>query len=997
MDDVTRLSRCASCGASLPIGATGDLCESCARAVDSAPTVLSPSARQPARGPVAPKLVVGQTFGSYRIERLLGRGGMGDVYEAEHLEHGRRVALKVLNGTLAGAEDRARFLSEGELAASITHPHTVYIFGSEEIDGAPVIAMELLSGGTLRDLVQARGPLPAAQAVDAILHVIAGLEAAGRTGVLHRDVKPANCFVDRQGVVKVGDFGLSISTFGHQQTTGMFLGTPQYAPPEQIRGEALDVRADIYAVGGTLFYLLTGQPPFDDRDLTTLITRVTTEPARSPREMSRNVPPVLAEIVTRCLSKDRDKRPPTYAALEDLLRPFASAAPVPASLARRVLAGAIDQMLLMAIVMPLSAYLVFSGGNIAVRWALTVGQIPFWLIYFTTLEGRYGASLGKRLLGLRVVNSDGQAPGAGRALVRAGTFQLPSAITTTPTLILGQATIEQFFARHPVLGMLFAVGFYVLMMMLFVTARRRNGFAALQDLASKTRVVRRIARTQRGVFAAPESSVPSGASATRIGPFDVLGSIGATDAGDLWLGFDPKLKRRVWIHALPPGAPPIDGRLRDLGRPARLRWLNGRRTNTEAWDAYEAFDGVPLVTLPHAQRWGVVRGWLLDFSREIDAGLKDQSLGPLTLDRVWVTRDGHAKLLDFRAPGVAAGAASASPASLASAQRWLADVADRGLAGSSRGAMAPLSARTLIDALRSGAFTTSAAIVAQVTTLLPLPDLVAPWRRVASAMLPALTPIVLMLFGALAAVSMQSVARSSPDIDAAAAALKHIRTLAASVDPAAADERRRIEQYVAGTYRNTLGNEQTWSNPMTASRLLPYRELADGILARHPAVTPEELETLAAALGPFLATQKKEMERQQQRAIIAPQIAVVAMGGMGLGFSAAFGIVFAGIFGGGLLFRVFGLAVVNRRGHRVSRPHAVVRALIAWAPGIAFVVLCFRSSIPFRDLAFAHAHLGSTIAIAAALALFLGGALVAALRPARGLQDVVARTYVVPR
>jgi serine/threonine protein kinase len=105
-----------------------------------------------------------------------------------------------------------------------------------------------------------------------ILQVIAGLEAAETAGILHRDVKPANCFIDRDGRVKVGDFGLSISMSKRAGAgTGLFQGTPQFAPPEQIQGQPLDVRADIYAVGATLFYLLTGQPPFDDRDLTTLM------------------------------------------------------------------------------------------------------------------------------------------------------------------------------------------------------------------------------------------------------------------------------------------------------------------------------------------------------------------------------------------------------------------------------------------------------------------------------------------------------------------------------------------------------------------------------------------------------------------------------------------------------------------------------------------------------------------------------------------------------
>ena len=151
-------------------------------------------------------------WGGYRIGRLLGRGGMGEVYEAEHVESGRRVALKVLRGRLQDADERARFLREGQLAASISHPHTVYIFGSEEIAGMPVISMELLPGGTLKDRVAAEGPLPPAEAVAAVLDIIGGLDAAQAAGILHRDIKPSNCFVDSDGSVKVGDFGLSIST-----------------------------------------------------------------------------------------------------------------------------------------------------------------------------------------------------------------------------------------------------------------------------------------------------------------------------------------------------------------------------------------------------------------------------------------------------------------------------------------------------------------------------------------------------------------------------------------------------------------------------------------------------------------------------------------------------------------------------------------------------------------------------------------------------------------
>ena len=165
---------------------------------------------------------------------------------------------------------------------------------------------------------------------------------------LHRDVKPSNCFVDADGTVKVGDFGLSISTLARDVSqltmTGAFLGTPQFAAPEQLRGDPLDVRADIYGVGATLYYLLTGQPPFDDTDVLALVTRIATEAPRSPRALVPSLPRGLAAIILRCLARDRAQRPASYAALSDALRPFSSAAGLPPPIGLRVLAGIIDLM-----------------------------------------------------------------------------------------------------------------------------------------------------------------------------------------------------------------------------------------------------------------------------------------------------------------------------------------------------------------------------------------------------------------------------------------------------------------------------------------------------------------------------------------------------------------------------------------------------------------------------------------------------------------------------
>jgi serine/threonine protein kinase len=207
----TRLSHCRGCNAELAETEDDGLCPACSEAnrpSSHSPTVICDTGpRKVASSQGAPS-----DFGDYRLLRLLGRGGMGAVYEAEQKSTGRRIALKLLEHALESEESRKRFLREGRLAASINHPNSVFIFGTEEIDGTPIIAMELVPGGTLQDRVAMIGALPVTEAVESILQVIAGLEAAAAVGVLHRDIKPSNCFIDTDGTIKVGDFGLSIST-----------------------------------------------------------------------------------------------------------------------------------------------------------------------------------------------------------------------------------------------------------------------------------------------------------------------------------------------------------------------------------------------------------------------------------------------------------------------------------------------------------------------------------------------------------------------------------------------------------------------------------------------------------------------------------------------------------------------------------------------------------------------------------------------------------------
>ena len=300
----------------------------------------------------------GQRFGPYLIIRPLGKGGMGQVYQAEESESGRRVAMKILSRGLGDDEERERFLSEGRVAASLSHPNSVYIFGTCEVQGLPVIAMELAPGGTLKDLLVDGQPLAPPAAVDAILQVIAGLHEAAALGILHRDIKPSNCFVDRDGRILVGDFGLSIATLAREPGTsagmGMIAGTPGFASPEQLRGEPLDVRSDIYSVGATIYYLLTGRPPFVEERVTVLVTRMATEIPASPAAIRRDVPKGLAAVVMRCLARTPQERYADYRALAAALEPFRSTTQVAAGLSRRFFASVADSIVSSLVLTPVN-------------------------------------------------------------------------------------------------------------------------------------------------------------------------------------------------------------------------------------------------------------------------------------------------------------------------------------------------------------------------------------------------------------------------------------------------------------------------------------------------------------------------------------------------------------------------------------------------------------------------------------------------------------------
>jgi eukaryotic-like serine/threonine-protein kinase len=258
-----------------------------------------------------------EELGRYRVENVLGGGGMALVYRARDEELDRPVAIKLLADNLAADEAfRKRFLREARLAAQLAHPNVVQVYDSGEADGRPYIVMEYVEGETLADLLARRGRLPPAEAVELALQVCSGLEHAHRAGLVHRDIKPQNLLIRGDGTVKITDFGIARSAHGTRLTeTGSVLGTAAYLAPEQAAGEEVTPAADVYALGVVLYELLAGRTPRTAETLTQFLVRGQEQPIPELRELAPDVPEALEDVVMRCLARIPEYRPPSAGAL----------------------------------------------------------------------------------------------------------------------------------------------------------------------------------------------------------------------------------------------------------------------------------------------------------------------------------------------------------------------------------------------------------------------------------------------------------------------------------------------------------------------------------------------------------------------------------------------------------------------------------------------------------------------------------------------------------
>ena len=269
----------------------------------------------------------GESVGGYTIEELLGEGGMGRVYRARSAD-GTIIALKLVKAELAkDAVFRKRFDREAGAASRVEHPAVVKVIDTGEHRGIPFMAQHFISGGSLQDRIEQKGPLPLADAVRLCQQVGSGIDALHGVSLIHRDLKPGNILLDEEGSAHITDFGLAKDREASVLTRpGQALGSMDYMAPEQIRGEEITGLADVYALGCVMFECLSGAPPFADRQGMRILWAHLQDEPPDPLANRPDIPKDVGWAVTRALEKEPEKRPPTGQAYAHMIKIAAGAA-----------------------------------------------------------------------------------------------------------------------------------------------------------------------------------------------------------------------------------------------------------------------------------------------------------------------------------------------------------------------------------------------------------------------------------------------------------------------------------------------------------------------------------------------------------------------------------------------------------------------------------------------------------------------------------------------
>jgi uncharacterized RDD family membrane protein YckC/predicted Ser/Thr protein kinase len=352
--------------------------------------------------------LIGTSLRHFRVEKVLGRGGMGSVYLGWDTSLERSVALKVLSPELAyDAEIVARFAREARTQAKVRHPNVTQIYFIGEDRGLHFFAMEYIDGSALDRLIESGDKLPWARALEYVLMTARGLRAAHNQGFIHRDVKPSNLLLEKDDVIKIADFGLVKSTSGDGELTqkGVIVGSPQYMAPEQGRAENVDHRSDIYSLGCTFYHLITKQPPFDAPSPVAIMSMHVTDRATRIRALCPEVPENVERVVDRMMSKDPGSR---FSSYDELLATLEKLRP-----GQREYTGFWSRGAALGIDAAVLAPFFFAIG----LWSLLL-----WPPYFIVTHRMFGQTLGKRLLHLQVTDLAGARPSWKAAGLRFAAF-----------------------------------------------------------------------------------------------------------------------------------------------------------------------------------------------------------------------------------------------------------------------------------------------------------------------------------------------------------------------------------------------------------------------------------------------------------------------------------------------------------------------------------------------------------------------------------------------
>ena len=655
-------------------GSFGDVTEAFAvglpKNVDE--TLAHGSTGKSGRPPGGVILPPGSFIGPFQVESTLGQGGMGTVYKAVHSKSGQTVALKLLSKTFQSTQESIkRFQRESQVAASINHPRSTFVYQAGEHEGQFYITMELMTGGTLEDVVRKAKKLPMGEAVDYVLDMISGLKAAHDVGIVHRDLKPSNCFIDQTDRVKIGDFGLAKSFVAESSLTqtGTFMGTPQFAAPEQLRANEVDERADIYAIGGTLFYLLCGRAPFVG-NAAQVIAGIASEPPPKVISLVPEVPIELSRIINQTLEKDPARRPENLEELRRALLPFSTRGATTADIGRRMAAFYLDNAVIFMIIMFLAQVLGVCSQFLQIN---SFNQVFFANIffaffasagYFAIQEWRWGTTFGKWLLGMRVVTKGNRSPGLLAAIVR-GCFVpgISYALNAVPAYLM-EYEPDNTFQGSGILSLieLQAVSLLTWLpnVVVFLGAKMATGFRGFHEIASGTRVVRlagalEYERPRNAPVTVPLALENAEADTPAMyGDYEAIGFLARRIDGNsrVLLGRDLSLDRDVWIVENPHAMSDASKweKRKSVARPTRLRILTEKTEGEPKWVITESVKGMPLsdyVDTVARVSWESFRPLMRELAYELAKGEQEGTLPTrIGLTSVWIDSTGRTKLLD---------------------------------------------------------------------------------------------------------------------------------------------------------------------------------------------------------------------------------------------------------------------------------------------------------------------------------------------------------------